>query len=51
MATHSPKYELIKSYYPKFWSKHRVAKAVELGYITVAEYEEITDEPYPTEGE
>lgn len=52
MATHSPKYTLIKDYYDRgLWNKARIAKAVVSGYITAAEYEEIVGEPYPTEGE
>lgn len=52
MAKHSPKFALIKGYYDRgLWNKARVAKAVIAGYITSEEYEEITGEPYETEGE
>lgn len=52
MATHSPRYEIVKRYFDRgLWSKQRVAKAVECNWITEAEYEEITGEPYPTAGE
>ena len=52
MAQHSPRYEKVKYYYNhKLWNLHRVAQAVVYGWITEAEYEEITGEPYQTEGE
>lgn len=48
---HSPKFELIKSYYESgFWKKKAVRNAVTTPKIewriTAAEYEEITGEPY-----
>lgn len=44
--SHSPKFELVKSYYERgLWSKERVNNAVGK-WITAAEYEEITGEPY-----
>lgn len=37
----------IKRYYDRdLWTKEQVAKAVEYGKITEAQYEEITGEPY-----
>ena len=43
---HSPKYELVKSYYDRgLWDEDRVRKAVGK-WITAAEYEEITGHPY-----
>lgn len=45
--THSPKYNLVKNYYDKgLWDINRVHKAVEKGWITAEEYEEITGQPY-----
>ena len=44
---HSPKFELVKSFYDEgLWSKKAVRNAVKKGWITAAEYEEITDEKY-----
>lgn len=44
---HSPKYNLVKNYYDHgLWDINRVHKAVEKNWITAAEYEEITGEPY-----
>ena len=44
---HSKNYEKIKKWYDQgLWTKQQVAQAVVKGQITVAEYEEITGEPY-----
>lgn len=44
---HSPKFELVKSYYDAdLWKKKAVKNAVVKGWITAAEYEEITGEIY-----
>ena len=44
---HSPKFNLVKNYYTRhLWSKTRVYNAVDKGWITAAEYEEIVGEPY-----
>ena len=44
---HSPKFELVKNYYDSgFWKKKAVRNAVSRGWITAAEYEEITGEIY-----
>lgn len=44
---HSPKFELVKSYYDSgFWKKKAVKNAVAKGWITAEEYEEITGEIY-----
>ena len=44
---HSPKFELVKSYYDAgLWKKKAVRNAVSRGWITAAEYEEITGEIY-----
>ena len=44
---HSPKFELVKSYYDSgFWKKKAVRNAVNKGWITAEEYEEITGEIY-----
>ena len=44
---HSAKFEKVKHYYDNgFWSKTRVKNAVVKGWITEAEYKEITGEPY-----
>ncbi len=44
---HSPKFELVKAYYDSGkWSKKAVRNAVVKGWITAAEYEEITGEVY-----
>lgn len=43
---HSPKFELVKSYYDKgLWTEERVRNAVGK-WITAEEYTEITGEPY-----
>jgi len=44
---HSKKYATVKKYYDMgMWSKGMVANAVVKGWITAAEYEEITGEVY-----
>ena len=44
---HSPKFDLVKGYYDTGkWKKKAVKNAVVYGWITAAEYEEITGEPY-----
>lgn len=44
---HSPKFEHVKSYYDAgLWKKKAVRNAVVKGWITAAEYEEITGEIY-----
>ena len=49
---HSPKYGTVKYYYETFvngkrlWNIDQVGNAVVKGWITPAEYEEITGEPY-----
>ena len=44
---HSPKFELVKSYYDAgLWKKKAVRNAVVKSWITAAEYEEITGEIY-----
>ena len=44
---HSPKFELVKGYYDGgLWKKKAVRNAVVKGWITAAEYEEITGEVY-----
>ena len=46
-AEHSPKFELVKSYYDRgLWSIDRVRKAVSCGWITAEEFTEITGQPY-----
>ena len=43
----SRKFEKVKEYYDKgLWTKEMVANAVVKGWITAAEYEEITGEPF-----
>lgn len=43
----SPKFELVKGYYDTGkWAKKAVKNAVIKGWITAAEYLEITGEPY-----
>ena len=43
----SRKFEKVKEYYDKgLWTKGMVANAVVKGWITAAEYEEITGEPF-----
>lgn len=45
--THSEKLELVKGYYNSGeWKKKAVRNAVKRGWITAAEYEEITGEVY-----
>jgi len=47
MNEHSPKFELVKNYYDSgLWKKKAVRNAVSRGWITAAEYEEITGEIY-----
>ncbi len=47
MNEHSPKFELVKNYYDSGpWKKKAVRNAVSRGWITAAEYEEITGEIY-----
>ena len=47
MNEHSAKYELVKGYYEAgIWKKKAVRNAVTRGWITAAEYEEITGEVY-----
>lgn len=44
---HSPKYKKVKKYFDNgFWNRQMVHDAVVMGWITAAEYEEITGEPY-----
>ena len=44
---HSEKFELVKGYYDEGrWKKKAVRNAVVKGWITAAEYEEITGEGY-----
>ena len=44
---HSAKFELVKHYYDRgLWDINRVRKAVEKGWITEEEFEEITGQPY-----
>ena len=46
----SNKYNKVKSYYDKhLWTKGMVKNAVVKGWITAAEYEEITGESYEKE--
>ena len=45
----SKKYNLVKRYYDNgLWNKEMVHNAVAKGWITAAEYEEITGEVYET---
>lgn len=47
----SAKFDLVKKYYDEgLWSKARVHNVVAKGWITPAEYEEITGEPYNEQG-
>lgn len=47
MNEHSPKFDKVKKYYDRgLWTKSMVANAVVKEWITAAEYEEITGEPY-----
>ena len=51
MAKHSARFALVKNYYDRgLWSKARVARAVDCGWITAEEYAEITGEPFEVEG-
>lgn len=44
---HSKNYEKVKGYYDGgFWNEARVKNAVAKGWITEAEYEEVTGERY-----
>lgn len=44
---HSKNYQKVKDYFiNKFWDINRVSKAVEKGWITPREFEEITGETY-----
>jgi uncharacterized XkdX family phage protein len=44
---HSAKFDKVKGYYDRgLWNNARVANAVVKEWITPAEYEEITGEPY-----
>ena len=44
---HSVNYGKVKSYYDRgLWNLARVKKAVEKGWITEEEYQEITGQPY-----
>ena len=44
---HSKNFEKVKKYYDNgLWSKAKVKNAVVKEWITAAEYEEITGEPY-----
>lgn len=44
---HSPKYELVKSYYDSgLWKKKAVKNAVVKGWVTLEEYVEIVGENY-----
>lgn len=48
MNEHSAKFEHIKQMHEdKQWDKNWVRNSVAKGWITPAEYEEITKEPYP----
>ena len=47
MSEHSERFELVKGYYDSgLWKKKAVKNAVKKGWITEAEYEEITGEAY-----
>lgn len=47
MTEHSEKFALVKEYYDTgIWSKKAVKNAVKKGWITPAEYKEITGEVY-----
>ena len=46
-VVHSPKFDLVKGYYDTGkWAKKAVRNAVVRGWITAAEYQEITGEVY-----
>ena len=45
MTEHSPKFDLVKSYYDRhLWTADQVRKAVDKGWITQAECDEILGE-------
>lgn len=47
VAEHSPNFDKVKGYYDRgLWDISRVRKAVEKGWITEEEFQEITGEPY-----
>ena len=47
MNEHNPKYKTVKDYYDSGrWNRKAVHNAVVKKWITAAEYEEITGEPY-----
>ncbi len=47
MSEHSPKFELVKNYYDKgAWGLKAIKNAVVKGWITKAEYKEITGVKY-----
>ena len=47
MNEHSQKFEMVKGFYDSgLWSKKAVRNAVKKGWITEAEYDEITGEVY-----
>lgn len=47
---HSPKYAKVKKYYDSgLWNIEMVRNAVEKHWITEAEFEQITGEPYAAE--
>jgi len=41
--------KLIKSFYPRYWTKGQVWDAVQMGKITESQYEEIVGESFPAE--
>lgn len=44
---HGPKFEKLKTYYDYgVWNERKLRDAVEKGWITAAEFEEITGFPY-----
>ena len=50
VTEHSPNFEKVKYYYDRgLWDINRVRKAVEKGWITEEEFQEITGEPYAEE--
>lgn len=49
---HSKKFKKVKGYYDSgLWSINKVHDAVEHGWITPEEFDEITGEPYVERGE
>jgi len=51
IESHSKNFEKVKRYYDNgFWKKFMVYNIVAKGWITAAEYKEITGEEYATEG-